>query len=239
MGVPGTDGGLGPGHRDARGRPGPDLHLDGPLLGEPLRALHHGQEHRPEPDGIHVRHGRVADHDQLGLLPLAELLLDGPGRSQQVGRDPGQLQTPREQPGGVHELGDHGLHADRVVGQPFEHHQPLLVLELIPLRHEGPSKPLERGERRPNVVGRAGHDPSEPAASYREGPARALPGRFEEHQGRRRGEVEGFGSAGDRGADRSVGQSSRLGRQAAGFVAEQHRGRSGQIARIDRLVSVR
>src|SRR6266511_3920460 len=39
MDLRGTDGGLCPGHRDAGGRPGPDLHLDGALLGEPLRAL--------------------------------------------------------------------------------------------------------------------------------------------------------------------------------------------------------
>src|SRR2546425_13159339 len=76
MGVPGTYGGLGPGHRDAQGRPGPDLHLDGPPLGEPPRALHPGQEHRPEPDGIHVRHGPVADPDPPGLPPPAELPLD-------------------------------------------------------------------------------------------------------------------------------------------------------------------
>ena len=125
-GLAGSHSGAGSGNHDRGRRAGAGLEVDGAGVRPPLHALDERQEHAPQSGGVGPGgRGTASDH-QLNVRPRERAGLEGLGCLQEVDRLRGELQRPGPDPSRVHQVGDHHLHAQRVVGDPLEHEAALV-----------------------------------------------------------------------------------------------------------------
>ena len=115
----------------------------------------------------------------------------------------------------------------------------LLVVQPLPPGQQRRSEPLERGERRADVVGCPGDDSGQGIRTLPRRSPPTLPSRLEEDEGGGRRQVERLGPSGDRDADRGVGERPGLAGQPPGLVPEQHRNRIRQVCGEQGLLAVR
>ncbi len=158
-------------------------------------------------------------------------LLDQPGRRRALGE---QLERAGGDPGGVHELTQDRVQPVGVELDPPQHQVAVLRGHLLPPGREGVPEPLQRGERRADVVGGGRDDGLEHGA-----PALAplaLP--FEQADRRGRREVQRLGAAGDRDADGRVGERRDLLGQTPRLVAEHERDGIGQVLLVQVALAV-